>query len=183
MSNKHQYSSDVTETHQFTSKLNNIHSFASDITNSRIYNIIVSAFTASTSLFVKVVNNNIVTIKPIRSVAHLSINVVNNNIVTFNNAIAKYSSHLSVNVVNNNIVTTIIKSFSHMNNVAVVLSNNVTARIGSTGHIKNVNTIASHNIVTATITGKKYYLLSDWDGNNLNTLDSMNLSAMDYQIV
>ena len=183
MTSKHQYSSDVTETHSFTSKLNNQHSFLTDVTNTRIFNIIVDAFKSTNTLFAKFTNQNIVTINPIHSIGHLTASFISNNIVTVTQTISNLSGHLSANVINNNIVTAIIKSFRHMDSVTSTMANNLTIKIKGTIHVKNVNTSIDANIVTATIIGRKYYLLSDWDGSNLSTLDSMNLSAMDYQIV
>lgn len=183
MDNNHNVDSQINDTHNFESKINNSHSFASIIINSRIYEIVVSNFASTNSWFAKFINNNIITNTPIKSIGNLSGHFISNSIMTVVNTVTNLTGVLSANFIETNTIKAVIKSSQNMGNAIIILTDNIVARMSSLFRVTTTNRISSQNIITASLVGYKYYLLSDWDASYLSTLDSMNLQDMDYQIV
>jgi hypothetical protein len=179
MDNNHNVDSQITSTYNFESKINNRHSFASKIINSRLYEVIVSSFTSTNSWFAKFINNNIITNTSIKSIGNLYTVFISNSLMTVKTLI-NITGVFTIKFVETNTIKAIIKSSQNMGTATVILANKIVARMSSLFRITSANNIASHNIIAATIIGRKYYLLSDWDSYNMSDLDAMNLSAMDY---
>ena len=182
MDNNHNVDSQITSTHSFESKINNNHSFASKIINSKLYEVIVSSFTSTNSWFAKIINNNIITNTPIHSTGNLLGHFISNSTMAVNN-IANLTGILSASFINKNTIKAVIKSSQNMGNAIIILTDNIVARMSSLFRVTTTNRISSQNIITASLVGYKYYLVSDWDSNNLSDLDAMNLQDMDYQVV
>ena len=185
MSNKHTYTSQITERHEYESQIKNSHSFFSIIRNSHFYESIIDGIStiASNSWFAKFIQTNRITISKTNLAMKFKARFYQASSMRISNTAVSLSQLLKPVFKQYNNISARMNIFMRMGNLKIVSYNNIIARMTDQVNIKSVKMIVEPVVIKADMTVKKYYLLSDWDSSSLSTLDTMNLSDMDYQIV
>lgn len=185
MANK-SFTSTIKSEEKSESTITQSHSFTSSITNSRFYEIIFTGFTTSLSWFITFTQRIPVTINTIKSIIKPHITIVIRESTIINRTLVNLKILPHIVVASSFTITVLEKLFQKLGAVTVTAQNNIIATLKQKVNIKSVPTISSRIQLIVNPTFSKYYLLSYWDTYDLtdmNELDAMNVSSMDYQIV
>jgi hypothetical protein len=183
MSNKHVFISILRDKIISESTIIEKKIFYSKIIDRKIFSSIVDKYTPSSTLFARFRNIGNISISSINSETKIknTIMIGNMNIVVNSNA-TSLNQLPKINMVFRSLILPILKMEKRADNTVIFNNSNITAR--GTGRISvKASVFTSSASIIAVITGKKYYLVNEWDNSMLNTLDSSNLQAMDYQSV
>jgi hypothetical protein len=183
MSNKHNFTSSVSQVINLESKINYIKNFTSTIISSQIFTSILNGLTPSLTWIVKFISNQNISVNKVNTRIKIYAHFVSGNLnIAISDVLILLDFRLRPFFVQNSTIQAIMTMSQKMANVIIYNSSSIYTRIRERLNIKSTqfDTLES---MSASITARKYYLLSDWDSYLLSDLDSMTLQDMDYQVV
>jgi hypothetical protein len=166
----HNFDSKIDNQHSFESKIDNLHRFDSIINIIRYFESIVDAgyfnsdfwkadFGSAINIVVGTIHSSTRISTPV-SIGPISFVV--------NRLLVELKTNQKAEFISTHTIFAILK---------------MATRIGAVGFQTSVPSTIPQITMVASPTFRKYYMLDDWDAELLSTLDTMNLSAMDYQTV
>jgi hypothetical protein len=167
----------------FGSKNNNIHSFSPPVVLQRFFSLIINGYATAATRQVQLSSNLTIRInsitKKVKSLANLAIT----STISVNNSLISLVFRRPVRIVMSNFMAITprlkqrVAGIGLYGNTKIEIGPRIIQRITST------NNIVINTQIQITPTRLQYYLLSDWSGSNLSSLDGMNLSDLDYKVL
>lgn len=184
MSNKHTFRSTQKSRVSSDSFINKNHSFDSVLSHKKYYNVVLTGFSQTTSIFTRFIQKNIISVGGFSSFVSLgSTRIVSVSRMTSASQIASSFDSLTLNFSHQNRILFRPSEQKNMGQAIFVQNNRTKASSNETLIMTGQKFTMPQFVLTANANAFHYFYVSEWDSYLMSDLDAMNLSSMDYEVV
>lgn len=184
MSNQHTFRSTKKSQVSADSFINKSHSFDSVLSNKKYYNVVLTGFSQTTSIFTKFIQRNIISVSGVKSFVSLgSTRISSLSRMTSASRIASSVDSLTLNFAHQNRILFIPSEQKNMGQAIFRQDNRIRVSGNETLVMTGQKFTMPQFVLTANADAFHYFYVSEWDSYLMSDLDAMNLSSMDYEVV